>query len=334
MDEPVPEAPRVTLVLIAFNQERYIDAAVEAALAQDYPNLEIILSDDHSTDATFDRMRKLAGAYRGPHQIILNQAPGGRGILAHVYHAVERSSGSLIVLAAGDDISYPNRVSRLVEAWQATEADALISGFDRIDEHGHAICRVLDAAKSEYDPSVYFDHGRAIQLVGYCAAYDRRLFDAIALPAEPVMAEDYFFSLVLGLRSRNSTYVAEPLVAYRVHDQAITHVGDVGIEQYEAKSAYTASMFGLLLRLVGRMAREGEGFDPAWGTPAKVDFRRLDRDAAYLEHRANWLSSSFPERLLALMRFRAGHQRRWMLPRLFGVHMLARLKRLRESAVR
>lgn len=43
-------ALKVTFFLLAYNQERYIR---EAALAQDYPDLEVVLSDDCSTDGTF-----------------------------------------------------------------------------------------------------------------------------------------------------------------------------------------------------------------------------------------------------------------------------------------
>ena len=43
----------VSFLVIAYNQERFVREACEAALNQDYPNLEIIFSDDASTDATY-----------------------------------------------------------------------------------------------------------------------------------------------------------------------------------------------------------------------------------------------------------------------------------------
>jgi glycosyltransferase involved in cell wall biosynthesis len=47
--------PLVSLCIFTYNQEKYIREAVEGALSQDYPNLEIIISDDNSTDSTYDR---------------------------------------------------------------------------------------------------------------------------------------------------------------------------------------------------------------------------------------------------------------------------------------
>lgn len=51
---------RLSLVVMAYKQEGFIRDAVEAALAQDYPDLEIVLSDDCSPDNTFAIMEEMA----------------------------------------------------------------------------------------------------------------------------------------------------------------------------------------------------------------------------------------------------------------------------------
>ncbi|HWY76817.1 MAG TPA: glycosyltransferase family A protein, partial [Verrucomicrobiae bacterium] len=61
--------PLLTFAVCSFNQERFIGEAVEAALAQTYAPLEVVLSDDCSKDKTFEIMRGLAASYRGPHSI-------------------------------------------------------------------------------------------------------------------------------------------------------------------------------------------------------------------------------------------------------------------------
>jgi glycosyltransferase involved in cell wall biosynthesis len=44
--------PRVSIIIPTYNQSKYIVRAIESALSQDYPNLEIIISDDNSPDET------------------------------------------------------------------------------------------------------------------------------------------------------------------------------------------------------------------------------------------------------------------------------------------
>ena len=60
----IEERPLVTFALFAYNQERYIREAVEGAFAQTYEPLEIILSDDCSTDRTFEIMQEMVANYR------------------------------------------------------------------------------------------------------------------------------------------------------------------------------------------------------------------------------------------------------------------------------
>jgi len=46
--------PKVTIMIATYNQERFIGEAIESAMAQDYPNLEIVVCDDCSTDRTYE----------------------------------------------------------------------------------------------------------------------------------------------------------------------------------------------------------------------------------------------------------------------------------------
>src|ERR1017187_4006697 len=117
------ERPVVSFVLLAYKQEQFIREAVEGALAQTYSPLEIILSDDCSPDRTFEIMQEMAAAYRGPHKIILNRNPKNLGIGAHVNRGMELAKGEWIVVAAGDDISLPERTARLAEKWKSSGAD-------------------------------------------------------------------------------------------------------------------------------------------------------------------------------------------------------------------
>ena len=56
---PPPNIPLISVCIPARNEERNIRACVEAALAQDYPNLDVIVLDDRSTDRTTDILREL-----------------------------------------------------------------------------------------------------------------------------------------------------------------------------------------------------------------------------------------------------------------------------------
>ena len=66
-------SPLVTFAILAYNQVGFIEVAVNAALAQDYPNLEIIISDDCSEDDTYKIIQNIVKNYAGPHKLIINK---------------------------------------------------------------------------------------------------------------------------------------------------------------------------------------------------------------------------------------------------------------------
>ncbi|MES1980893.1 MAG: glycosyltransferase [Pseudomonadota bacterium] len=122
------EYPLVTFALFAYNQERFIREAVEAALSQKYARLEIILSDDCSVDSTFEIISSIASDYSGPHEIIVNRNPVNLGLAKHFSNIVKIARGDIIVVAAGDDISLPTRVSKTVEMLSSAP-DAYFASF-------------------------------------------------------------------------------------------------------------------------------------------------------------------------------------------------------------
>ena len=112
----INETPvNTTLALIGYNQESMIRRAIDGALAQSGPPIEIIFSDDHSADGTFDVMQTAAEAYRGPHRIVLNRNSRNLGIGGHVARVSELATGQWVALAAGDDVSLPQRCARIDE---------------------------------------------------------------------------------------------------------------------------------------------------------------------------------------------------------------------------
>lgn len=114
--------PLVTFAIFTFNQEKFVREAIQAAFAQTYEPMEIILSDDCSSDQTLEILQTMAREYRGTKHVIARQTKSNCGTLLHVAEVAKLARGELLVLAAGDDVSKPQRTSTLVEAWQDSGA--------------------------------------------------------------------------------------------------------------------------------------------------------------------------------------------------------------------
>lgn len=218
--------PLLTFAVAGFNQERFIREAVEAAFAQTYSPLEIVLSDDDSKDSTFAIMCELAKAYRGPHRIVLNRNPVRRSIGGHINRIMEISQGELVLAAAGDDISLPNRTEATYAAWEASgrKATSIHSRIIQIDENGNLAGEVFkdesenSAAKHVEQKALPMEYVQTLQPLIYgCAhGFSRKLFATFGNLPEEVIHEDNaigFRSILAG----QLVFINEPLVKYRIH---------------------------------------------------------------------------------------------------------------------
>lgn len=246
--------PLVSLCLIAYDQERFVTEAVEAALAQTYAPLEIILSDDASTDGTFERIRRAADRYDGPARVVLNRNRANLGLAAHVNLLTHRlATGSLVALAAGDDVSAPDRIARSVEFLAAhPDIMAVSTALDVIDEAGHAQPPLGPRPSA---PVVYgledYIADPALHVNGPSRTFRRE----VAVTFGPLQAgcptEDSTYLLRCLLMGRVALLNA-PLVRYRVHGNnmsAAHNIRRLSIEritaQYRADIAHAERVLGL-----------------------------------------------------------------------------------------
>jgi glycosyltransferase involved in cell wall biosynthesis len=101
---------KVSIMMICFNHEAFIEEAVVSAAEQAWDDLEVIVADDASTDRTPELLRELEARYRGRVQVILN--PTNLGITANCNVAWDRCAGELVGFLGGDDVLLPGKVAR------------------------------------------------------------------------------------------------------------------------------------------------------------------------------------------------------------------------------
>lgn len=229
-------SPDASMLLTGYNQRRFIGEAIEGAFRQTYPRLEIILSDDASTDDTYAVMESMAAGYRGPHSIVLNRNERNLGVARHISDLAQRAHGRFLFIAGGDDVSLPNRVSRCMEMWatRANPPSMVFTNLRTIDEHGVELqpafflrqekrAGVLVGLKfAQHSGSADIPELTALPeslyrcVIGASMALDRRLIDEFGPLAEDLAVEDVPLSF-RALLAGSVEYVDEPLVDYRRH---------------------------------------------------------------------------------------------------------------------
>jgi glycosyltransferase involved in cell wall biosynthesis len=104
--------PKVSVIVPIYNQAPFIRETVESALGQDYENLELVLSDDGSTDGTGEILREYEAADRERVKVVAS----GRntGIAGAFNRGLDVHTGDYIAWLGGDDLMLPGKVSRQV----------------------------------------------------------------------------------------------------------------------------------------------------------------------------------------------------------------------------
>jgi len=132
----VGSLPLVSYVVICYNQQNTIEDALSSALAQTYKNIELVISDDCSTDATANYIKLFMKGRAVKYKLNINEK--NLGIGGNLSKAIELSTGEFIVPAAGDDISLSNRVELAVNHWlqSGKKIGYINSDLIEIDEQG------------------------------------------------------------------------------------------------------------------------------------------------------------------------------------------------------
>lgn len=213
IDNP-PNAPRVTFFLMCYNQESFVEHAAQSILDQDCEPLEIIFSDDCSTDATYELLKSIARSYEGRHRVIVRQNEHNLGIGAHLNAIIAQASGELLIAAAGDDISFPHRATRIIKAWDdhKNRIDLISSHCQRMSRDG-SLGEVIKTDRLDHQTPEGWLTSRPY-VIGATHAFTRRLHSHFGDFIEGVVNEDQvcvFRSLCLG----GAHTVDEVLVKYR-----------------------------------------------------------------------------------------------------------------------
>lgn len=104
--------PKVSVAVVTYNQCELLRECLDSILAQDYPNVEIIVADDASPDAT----RALVTEYHARHgdKIVPVLAEVNGGVTANQHAALMACTGDYISWMAGDDLMLPGKLSAQV----------------------------------------------------------------------------------------------------------------------------------------------------------------------------------------------------------------------------
>lgn len=231
------QGPAVTAVLLSYDCEAYVGAALDGILAQDYAGpLEIVVSDDASRDATFEIVQARAAQYRGPHRLVVKQRQSNSGSKsAHLNGVLPGCGGELLVSFDGDDVSMPTRVSRIADRFVSNPAVQAVYSSFALTGNGKRPARVPHPPPAT-DAAAWFARIDAYA-AGATLAVRRTVVDAFG-DLDPSLNEDVQLPFRAGLLG-DVEFIDEPLVQVNRRSGSFT----ADWQRYESLDAYRERMF-------------------------------------------------------------------------------------------
>lgn len=208
----------ISVIIPVYNAEPYLERCLNSVLNQDYPNTEIVLVNDGSTDGSLSICENYA--MRNPDKFrILNQCNTGASIARK--NGIEVSKGEFLMFVDSDDYVSPHYVSALYDALTKAHANIALCPMKRID-----------AGESQTFSNIY--HTRVMtedelflrffkyEFWGFGGGiYRRENYKGIKFP-QATVNEDYFVKAQMFVNEDSFGYVEEPLYCYEQHPGSLS----------------------------------------------------------------------------------------------------------------
>jgi glycosyltransferase involved in cell wall biosynthesis len=202
------KAPLVSIALATYNGERFLAEQLDSLLRQTYPNLEIVISDDGSTDGT----RSIIARYAATHPRISTYVNSGeKGVRNNFQYAIRQCKGDLIALCDQDDIWLPGKIEELVNQI----GDASLIYHDSLLINEEAVSLETRAVPNHYtgnNPVVFLFKN---VVSGHACLFKREILRE-ALPFPAGICHDWWLAAVAA-DQRGIKFYPKVLVYYRQH---------------------------------------------------------------------------------------------------------------------
>ena len=221
------QCPLVSIVLPTYNHLSFLPLAIESVLGQDYPNFELVVVDDGSTDGTANYLETI----ESPH-ILVESGPNTR-LPTALNRGFARAGGEYLSWISADNICLPHFCSSLVNALRAfPHAGFASGGFACMNTHGWLLGRSQGAVSL---------HTLLCSNSGIAAFMYRRDVAMKVGEYDPKLegAEDWDMWLRM-LDVTQPVSVPQLLYLYRIHDNSMTARLPEKVRESSTRTAFKA----------------------------------------------------------------------------------------------
>jgi glycosyltransferase involved in cell wall biosynthesis len=189
--------PKISVIALCFEHEKFLEEALLSVFSQDYPDFEVIICDDGSSD---NSSTIIADLIKDKINVIFIQNEQNEGICRAFNRAFKYSSGEFIIDFACDDVMLPHRLRRQADFFlqQKSSVGAIYAELALIDEKSIRTGQYYSTERKKMHEKFYSDsYALSLAPGGLIAVpalmYRREVFEKCGLYDENLDYEDYDF---------------------------------------------------------------------------------------------------------------------------------------------
>lgn len=215
----------VSIIMPAYNSDRYIAASIESIISQTYRNLEILITDDGSTDNTTDIVKKYM---ENDDRIKLFHSNGNNGAGAARNISLSNSKGRYIAFCDSDDTWLPDKIEKQISFMNESKCCFCFSSYYVCNANG---CRTGVVVAPE---KVSLIGTKRDDKIGFLTAiYDTSFHGKFFMPIIR-KRQDWAYVLQILQKCGYAYGIKEPLACYRRARGSISH-NKFKLVKYNAK---------------------------------------------------------------------------------------------------
>ena len=141
----IQNKPLVTIVVISYNQGKYIRENLDSIKNQTYPNIELIVGDDASPDNSVEVFENWLKENNYP-TTYKNYHTKNTGLATMLNECIEKANGKYIKLIAADDFLHPEAIEKCVEKLESLGEDygMVFTDTFAINDHSNIISNIAE----------------------------------------------------------------------------------------------------------------------------------------------------------------------------------------------
>jgi glycosyltransferase involved in cell wall biosynthesis len=231
----VSDGPAVTLMVITYNHERYVDDCLRSVAGQTFADLEVLIVDDASTDATVEHIRTWLARIPFDVRLLVNEQ--NLGICATRNRAIAAARGTFLSSLSGDDFYEPDKVERQHRALASCDDSVAVvfSNMRVVREDGVAVGSWFPDGRPPADGRI-FDRLVEGNFIPAPTAMSRRAaVVGVGGYDEDLFYEDYDMWLRLADR-HEFRFVPGELVNYRWSASSVSRDSKHAIEMHDSRA--------------------------------------------------------------------------------------------------